>query len=393
VSDQPSELQEWVARGARLVGLPTAAQRGVPISAPYRLAQRAIAEPLGSPPLSELVSARSRVTVVVSDATRDEPREELFAAAREAMPQVADAQITLIVASGTHAPRDPRTALTDELCRRYRVVVHDGTDESACVEVGTTSRGTRVRLNRWVVDTDLVVSLGRVRPHYFAGYSGGVKGVFPGCAFGVDIRQNHLFKADPSARLGRVSDNVCRSDMEDAAALAGVPMFLVNVIADCDHAAVDAVAGDIVAAHRVAAARSERWFQVSAPRARVIITTDRAPVTSSLYQAAKCLPPAGALLHEGGVAILVARCEEGTGPIEVVNRGIYELGVRRAMPGQHTVRLVSDLTPEVAATTFARAATSVDAALADAGYSTKDSLEGVLVLWRAGEMIARADAT
>jgi hypothetical protein len=119
----------------------------------------------------------------------------------------------------------------------------------------------------------------------------------------------------------------------------------------------------------------------------LVVTSDRPPVTSSLYQAAKLLPPAGAILENGGTAVLLADCSEGTGPLEVVNRGIYELGVRRAMPEAHVVRLVSSLPEETAARTFALPAASVSAALAASGVDPEGSLDGVVVLWRAGELI------
>jgi nickel-dependent lactate racemase len=255
------------------------------------------------------------------------------------------------------------------------------------VDVGTTAEGTRVRVNRAVVEADLVVSLGRVRPHYFAGYSGGVKGIFPGAGHTPDIRQNHLLKADPTARLGRLDDNRCRLDMEAATALLPAPKFLLNVVADCDNEAVEAVAGDVVLAHRQAAQQAARWFRVEAPSARLVVTSDRPPVTSSLYQAAKLLPPAGAILEEGGTAVLLADCSEGTGPLDVVNRGIYQLGVRLAMPKQHVVRLVSRLSADTVRRSFALPAESVSAALAASGVDSGGSLAGVVVLWRAGEMI------
>ena len=201
------------------------------------------------------------------------------------------------------------------------------------------------------------------------------------------MRQNHLFKADPTARLGVIDGNRCRADMEAAVALLRTPKFLLNVVADCDNGAVDAVAGEIVLAHREAARRAAPWFHVHVPRGRVVVTSDRPPVTSSLYQAAKLLPPAGAVLEEGGTAVLVADCKEGTGPLDIVNRGIYELGVRLAMPKDHVVRLVSELPPEVADRTFARRADSIDGALRDAGIDPTHSLHEVVVLWRAGEMI------
>jgi nickel-dependent lactate racemase len=380
----PRDVAALVDRGARLARPLAAKEKGVIPGSLAELCRRALERPIGSSDVASLVSPRSRVAVVVSDATRDEPRGAMFSAIRERLAHLPDAAFTIVIASGTHAPRAPETALDPDLLRRFQVV---GSNAEGCVDLGVTPEGTRVRLNRAVVETDLVVSLGRVRPHYFAGYSGGVKGIFPGCGFSTDVRQNHLFKADPSARLGRIEDNRCRADMEAAARLLDVPKFLLNVIADCDNGAVDAVAGDIVLAHREAARRAAPWFQVEAPRARVVVTTDRPPVTSSLYQAAKCLPPAGAVLEPRGTAVLVADCSEGTGPLDIVNRGIYELGVRLAMPEGHTVRLVSGLTAEIADQTFARRADSIERALEDAGIAPGRSLDDVVVLWRAGEMI------
>ena len=383
----PAALASLVARGARLAQPLAALEQGLSRGSLDELCRGALAEPIGSPSLGSMVGGRARVAVLVSDATRDEPRTAMFAAVREALAHLPDTAFTLVVASGTHAPRPAETALDGATLRRYTVVVHDGSDLSACVDLGTTAEGTRVRVNRAVVDTDLVVSLGRVRPHYFAGYSGGVKGVFPGCGHSPDVRQNHLLKADPTARLGVIHGNRCRADMEAAVEFLQTPKFLLNVIADCDNRAVDVVAGDIVLAHREAARRAAPWFEVRAPRGRIVVTSDRPPVTSSLYQASKLLPPAGAVLEEGGTVILVADCSEGTGPLDIVNRGIYELGVRLTLPKDHAIRLVSELPRDVADRTYARRADSIDGALKDAGVDPMGSLEGVVVLWRAGEMI------
>lgn len=387
MTNLPPEIRALAERGARLLRPQSAAELGVATRPTRELCQKAMERPVGIRPLRSLVGARSRVAVLVSDATRDEPRSEMFAAVRESLSLLVDSAITIVIASGTHAPRPADTALGADILRRHKVIVHDGADGASCVDLGVTPEGTRVRVNRAVVETDLVVSLGRVRPHYFAGYSGGVKGIFPGAGHTPDVRQNHLLKADPTARLGRLDDNRCRLDMEAATALVPAPKFLLNVVADCENEAVDAVAGDVVLAHREAARRAARWFRIDAPRAPLVVTSDRPPVTSSLYQAAKLLPPAGALLEDGGTAVLVADCSEGTGPLDVVNRGIYELGVRLAMPRDHVVRLVSRLKPEVADRTFAIPAESVNLALSASGVDPEGSLEGIAVLWRAGEMI------
>jgi hypothetical protein len=176
--------------------------------------------------------------------------------------------------------------------------------------------------------------------------------------------------------------------MEAATRLLPGPSYLLNVVADVDGHYVGAFAGDLVAAHRAACELARPLFLARGPASRVVVTSDVPPVTSSLYQASKLLPPAGALLTAQGTAIMVARCEEGIGPLQVVNEGIYRLGVRHHLPEGHVVRLVSAMSEEEASRSYAKPAASLDAALADAGFGPASRLDGVSLLWRAGEMIA-----
>ena len=149
--DLPAAIADIVARGARLVRPLAAPQRGIASGSVDELCRRALADPIGAPALASLVGNVSRVTVVVSDATRDEPRAAMFAAVREGLAHLPDAAFTIVVASGTHAPRPPDTALDPAILRRFPVIVHDGSDLSTCLDLGTTPEGTRVRLNRAVV--------------------------------------------------------------------------------------------------------------------------------------------------------------------------------------------------------------------------------------------------
>ena len=156
-----------------------------------------------------------------------------------------------------------RLGLPAEVLRRHRVVNHDSRDEAQLVEVGRTSRGTRLRVNRCLAEADLIVTTGRIKPHYFAGYGGGTKGIFPGLGAEADIRQNHLLKADPGSRLGRADLNPCREDLEEAARRLGRDTFMLNVV-EAGGVITGAVAGDIVLAHREGVRQLRRWVEVRA---------------------------------------------------------------------------------------------------------------------------------
>lgn len=357
------------------------APRPVATRAPSRLelVREALAHPIGAPSLEELAASSRRIAIAISDATRDEPRDAMLEALLERIPRD---RATLVVAAGTHRAD---AAVVPRRFRDLPCIVHDATRADRMVELGTTREGTRVRILREICEADLVVATGRIRPHYFAGYSGGVKSVFPGCGFQRDILDNHLLKADQSARLGRVDDNRCRLDMEEAALMLPGRLFILDVLDDCDGSPVAAASGDAIRAHRELAAKARELFLVQAPRSPVIVVADRPPVTRSLYQASKMLPPAGPLLEAGGTLIMVAECDEGIGPLERVNEGIYRLGVSRQLPPDHRVLLVSGLSPAVAKGSYAEPAVDLGVALQEA--LGRAGAASAVLLWRAGECI------
>jgi lactate racemase len=295
-------------------------------------------------------------------------------------------RVTLVIATGTH--RGSGDVVPEEH-RDLPVIVHDAQDLGRCVSLGTTREGTAVHIRAEVAEADLVVVTGRLRPHYFAGYSGGVKGLFPGCAHVDGVLANHRLKSDATCRLGRVDGNRCRRDMEDAALRVPGVVYLLNVLADCEGHPVAAAAGHPIDAHRHLAGLARGLFLVQVPRSPVVIVADRPPVSRSLYQASKLLPPAGAVLEDGGTVILIAECTEGVEPLKRVNEAIYAIGVACQLPVPHEVLLVSELPREVVAQTYATPARSLEAAL-DATATRTGYTGPVPVIWRAGEVIAEA---
>jgi lactate racemase len=355
-----------VPTGARVVRAPTPDAAPPPID---HLLSVALDRPVGNTPLEEHPAAGKRVLVIVSDLTRAEPRAKLVGAVLARLPRAAD--IRVIVATGTHGPA-PLDQLASEHAPELRRRVtdwlnHDGADRSALVSLGTTRRGTPVLVNRALLDADLVVATGCIIPHYFAGYGAGCKAIFPGLGGSLEIRINHRLKMEPGSRAGVVDGNPCRDDLEEAVALLPRPTFLLNAVLDDDGAARSAVAGDVALAFRAGAAQCEPLYRVTAPVSRRVVVSGRGPVTSSLYQASKLVAAAAPLVPPGGTVIVAAECSQGTGPIDVVNQAIYEIGVKPRLPADHRIVLVSGLDRADVERTYCNWAPSVEAALADAG--------------------------
>jgi len=324
-------------RSATLLELP---DPGEPRSV-RELLDAALDAPIGAPRLETLVGAGARVTVIISDTTREEPRAEFLAALRERLP---DVRWTVAIATGTHGPADvDALALPPALVRDARVVNHDGHRRDDLVELGETSRGTPVRVHRCVVDADLVIATGCIRPHYFAGFGAGTKAIFPGLGEAHAIRINHRLKTAPGSVAGCVDDNPCRLDLEEAARLVPTTKFVLDGISAADGRVHGAVAGDPFVAFRVGADQCRAWFTVRAPRAQLVIASDALPVSASLYQAAKIAAAVAPLVDDGGTLLVVAECAEGIEPLETVNEAIFRIGVLPRLAPGVSLRLLSSL--------------------------------------------------
>jgi nickel-dependent lactate racemase len=319
------------------------APRPVPVEDVRAALADAVAHPFAARPLAQVASSRTRVVVVISGAARREPRAELFAAVRAALGAVPDDHLTVAVANGGHPPAAlDRLGLPEDVLRRHRVVNHDARDAGAAVDMGTTSRGTRLRVNRCLAEADLVVATGAIRPHHAAGWGGGAKGIFPGLAFDEDVRRNRALADDPASALGEADGNPCREDFEEAVRRLGRDTYVVNVVAVGD-AVVGAVAGDVVYAHREGVRLARPWCEVEAPRADCVVVSAPPPLGASLSQAAKLVSRAGLLLSAGGTAILAAECREGLGAGDDV--GVLDPFKRRWLPEGTPLLVVSSLDP------------------------------------------------
>lgn len=314
------------------------------------LLESALNSPIGAHRLESIARRGDRVLLITSDHTRADPRRALLNAVYERLPD--GVELGVAVATGTHSPGDDTALDLPEWVPR--VLQPDARDPSQFVEVGRTRRGTPVRVHRAVLEADLIVATGSIRPHYFAGFGAGSKAVFPGLGENESVRINHRLKLDPSARPGVVEGNACRDDLEEALDLVGIPCFLLDTVEGPDKRQHHAVAGDPREAFRFGAELCRPLFLTDAPRARRLLLSDREPIAGSLYQASKMVAMAAELLEPGGVVILAVECRHGPGPIDVVNQAIYEIGLKPRLPEDHSILLCSSLSAGVVETTYCR---------------------------------------
>lgn len=219
--------------------------------------EAALQKPIGSPTIRELARGKKSAVILFDDMTRPTRTYEIAPIVlRELMAGgIAEEDITFVCALGTHGAltqNEFRKKLGADIIRRFRVFNHNIYEN--CVEVGTTSRGTRMLVNREVMEADLRVGIGCVTAHAQVGFSGGGKIILPGVAHIDSITHYHLdveAMAKETTGLGNFDNNVLRFDIEEAARLANLD-FKIDVIVNERGAATAIFAGDFLEAHKEA---------------------------------------------------------------------------------------------------------------------------------------------
>ena len=182
---------------------------------------------------------------------------------------------------------------------------------------GDTSRGTPVWIHKELCNVDHVILTGTIVHHYFSGYGGGRKAVLPGCAAMETVRVNHSFMLDEKAGLGITKGNPCYEDQMEGVALfaKGRSLFLFNAILNAKHEFLRMFAGDYVAAHNEACRFVDRVYGCEIPHEAdlVVASCGGYPKDINVYQMQKTMDNAACAVKKGGVVILFADCEEGSG--------------------------------------------------------------------------------
>ena len=283
------------------------------------LIEQAMAAPIACSPLSALAKGKDKIVIIASDHTRLVPSKLIIPPMLQQLRQGnPDADITILIATGCH-----RGTTREELVQKFgenivqneKIYIHDCDERDMLVNIGTLPSGSACEINRLAYEADLLVAEGFIEPHFFAGFSGGRKSVLPGIAGRSTVLGNHCseFIAHPSARTGILENNPLHIDMLWAAKTAKLA-YIVNVVLNAEKEVIYAVAGDAEAAHKAGTDFLSGLCQAEAIPADIVITTNGGyPLDQNVYQAVKGMTAAEATVKQGGVIIMLARCNDGIG--------------------------------------------------------------------------------
>ena len=291
-----------------------------PLPDPQAAVRKALAEPIGSPPLSRLAQGKATACVVVSDFTRPMPNQIILPSLLAALEEggIARDKITLLIATGMHRPnlgQELVDLVGQEIVDGYHIVNHYCRQPETVRRVGQID-GAPIEINTDYLDADLKVLTGLIEPHMYAGYSGGRKSILPGISSFETMKFMHSFAMidHPQVRNCVLEGNPFHEAGLKVTELVGAD-FILNAVVNKDHQLVGVFAGESKAAHLAGCevVRKNSVIELDKRVDLVITSGGGYPLDATFYQVSKGLTIARDMLKPGGTVVALAECGEGLG--------------------------------------------------------------------------------
>ncbi len=291
--------------------------------------RRAFENPIGTARIAELAAGKKSATIAVDDLTRPTQAYRLLPFILEELKSggIGEDDIQIILAIGAHRPMmrdDMIKKLGADIVDRFTIINHHPFEN--LVDMGTTSRGTPVRVNKFFASADLKIGVGFISVHPLAGFGGGGKIVLPGLC-GIDVlERNHTpaMKGETGG-VAIIDGNEQRADIEEAAQIAGLDI-IVNTVGNSRGQTAGVFVGDLVDAHRAAVALAKRVYATTVPQNLDIGVFNTFPKDTEFIQCTNALNVWSNyeknVVKEGGAIVVATAGTEGRGFHSLVDRGM-----------------------------------------------------------------------
>jgi len=313
-----------------------------------KVLRKALSIPLHKPPLERFLFDAKNTLVILNDATKPSPTAKILVFLSR---YIARDKFKFLIATGAHRPPTPSDLrlIFGKYFSRFadRIFIHNAKRDEEMVYIGTTPRKTEVYINRLATESDKILVIGSVEPHYFAGYTGGRKAIIPGIASYKTIEGNHRLALSSDATSLKLDGNPVHEDIVDGLKLFKKEIFSIQVVLNQDRKIYAARAGDIIDSHTQLLSKANNVFAVKAKaKADIVATVAKPPWDINFYQSQQAIENGRRTLKDGGILILVSSCKRGLGEghyseilsscgtprevIEKVNKESYKLGAHKA---------------------------------------------------------------
>ena len=231
--------------------------------------------------------------------------------------------ITFYIAYGTHPPQSDKECMNNygEAYSQFRFVHHNSREKDRLVSLGTTTRGTEVQVLKEILEHDILITMGAISHHYFAGFGGGRKLLVPGLAGYETILQNHKLFLDFEKRelrdgcqSGNLDDNPLALDLEEINTL--LPERLeIHGILNSRKEVCEIRVGTGYGDFKAVCDRYDRFFRSGENKLYdlVVASAGGYPKDINFIQSHKSIHNAASFVKDNGTLVIFAECRDGLG--------------------------------------------------------------------------------
>ncbi len=231
-------------------------------------------------------------------------------------------KLRIVIAYGTHPRQSDEECLTSygEIYNQLSFIHHNCHDEELFVELGQTSKGTPIRHRLDLLEASAIITMGPICHHYFAGYGGGRKLIFPGCGELKAIYQNHGLYLDsvneelsPSCQPGVIDKNPLADDLFEIEAKNPADLAIHGIL-DSHGNITDMIFGKGRKDYLGACALHGKSCEItSEPFDTVVASCGGIPKDINFIQSHKAIHNAAMFVQDGGLLVIYCECRDGIG--------------------------------------------------------------------------------
>lgn len=291
-----------------------------PLSNLDQAIEQALDSPIGMEKLEDQVEPSDRVVIVSDDVTRLTPSDRILPPMLKRLngAGIPDRNICCVIALGTHrymTEEEMAEKVGQAVYERIKVVNHEWRNKQALVDMGKSSRGTPLTVNKLVAEADVVIGLGAIVPHHIPGFSGSSKIIQPGVCGANTTAETHLLSCESGGDsfLG-IPDNPVRRDMDNMADMVGMNTIF-NVVMDSHGGVMDLFFGEKRAAFLEGIKLATDIYGVTYNEVPDIVVSNSCPCDLDFWQSHKSLYPAQRMVKPGGVIVVCTPAPEGVSPV------------------------------------------------------------------------------
>lgn len=292
--------------------------------------EAAFDNPMGTPTIARLAQGKRRVSIAVDDISRPTPVAHLMPGLMRRLERggVDLDNVHVVMGTGMHRPM-----VKDEIIKKIgraaaeRLDVHNNHPYDNVMDLGTSERGTPVRICRFFAEADVKIGIGCILPHGGPGFGGGAKIILPGVASIETIASMHVPGRLKTGILD-VENNELRAEIEHIARDVVGLDCIINAVINTRREIVGLFIGDVVRAHRAGVQLAQQVYATPMPAEPVeIVICNAYPKDTEFLQNGNALNILASakrpVVKEGGSIVIITASPEGRG-----YHGIYGPGMR-----------------------------------------------------------------